>query len=293
VSIDSSPPAQPPQLSPDGKWVWDGSQWQPVVTAEPTHGAVFPSWNSIKVDPADPVAPVGPVAPVAPVADAVLPTPALYEPQYQVPAPAVDYSFAAAEPSTPLWEQPAGSGAGKYLYFGAGLVVLVMLMLILNSMNFISLPWPGAGSSTSNQVATPSPSTPVGGTEFARADHFLNDTLAPALLSLDKTLPTLQTTCNGTLSNACFNAINATDKELQNVLSVISHSTIPLCIAGAMNKLRNDFEGMHGGLGIALNGYQNNSTQIVGQGLYRFASMAQPLQADAQAVTTAEQTCAH
>ena len=80
MSIDASPPAQPPQMSPDGNWVWDGSQWQPVTGVEPTHEGVFAAYAQ-KVEAADQAVGVAqPAAVAAPV---------------QATAPAVDYSYPA------------------------------------------------------------------------------------------------------------------------------------------------------------------------------------------------------
>jgi hypothetical protein len=286
VSIDASPPAQPPQLSPDGKWVWDGTKWQPVAGVEPVHMGIFPAWNSITVDPAEPV-----VEPVqqAPVQQApVQQTPMQFNPE---PEPVVDYGLpAVSEPVVPLWQQRPASGLTTYMYVGVGVVVLVMAMILLNSMNFIQLPWPGSGSSSSNQtVASPTPNNT--GTEFVRAERFLNSSLEPAVISMSKTLPTMSQVCVGTLSNSCFNAIGTTDQQVQTVVLVIDRGSVPLCIAGPVNKIRADFQGMHAGLQAALTGFQNNDRAAVGNGLTRFSSFGPALKTDGDALTAAEQTC--
>jgi len=137
VSIDAGPPAQPPQLSPDGNWVWDGSQWQPVAGAgaAPAHAGVFKAYEAIAVE-----------AP-APTVDAV-PLGVQYEQQY--PAPAPDYSYGGSQPDViPLWQQGKGGSYGRYLYFGAAVVLFVMVLIVLNSMNFVQLPFISAGSSSS------------------------------------------------------------------------------------------------------------------------------------------------
>ena len=79
MSIDTGPPAQPPQLSPDGNWVWDGSQWQPVASAgaAPAHAGVFKAYDAIVVEP------------VAPTIEAAPPA-VQYEQQYPLPVPAPD-----------------------------------------------------------------------------------------------------------------------------------------------------------------------------------------------------------
>jgi hypothetical protein len=286
VSIDASPPAQPPQLSPDGKWVWDGTKWQPVAGVEPVHVGIFPAWNSITVDPGEPA--VEPVQQAPAQQAQVQQTPMQFNPE---PEPVVDYGLPAApEQVVPLWQQRPATGVSTLMYVGAAVVVLVMAMIVLNSMNFIQLPWPGSGSSSSNQAAA-SPTPNNTGTEFVRAQRFLNTSLEPAVLSLDKTLPTMTQVCVGTLSNSCFDAISSTDQQVQNVVSVIDHGSVPLCIAGPVNKLRVDFQGMHAGLQAALTGFQNNDRAAVGNGLTRFSSFGPALKTDGDALTAAEQTC--
>ena len=135
MSVDASPPIQPPQLSPDGKWVWDGAQWQPVVGVDSGRAAVFPSWNSIEVPAAQPAVDAVPLA-------------VQYEPAAQYQPPAVDYSYAAAdEPIVQLWNQPKKGGKTIFLYPVAGLAVLVMAMIVLNSVGYIAFPWNSAGAS--------------------------------------------------------------------------------------------------------------------------------------------------
>ena len=247
---------------------------------------IFPAWNSITVDPVETVA--EPVQQASVQQAPVQQTPMQFNPE---PEPVIDYGLpAVSEPVVPLWQQRPASGLTTYMYVGVGLVVLVMAMLVLNSMNFIQLPWPGSGSSSSNQaVASPTPDNT--GTEFVRAQRFLNTSLEPAIISLEKTLPTMSQVCVGTLSNSCFNAIGSTDQQVQNVVSVIDHGSVPLCIAGAVNKLRADFQGMHAGLQAALTGFQNNDRAAVGNGLSRFGSFGTPLKTDGDALSAAEQTC--
>jgi hypothetical protein len=206
------------------------------------------------------------------------------------PEPAVDYGLPAVpEQVVPLWQQRPATGVSTLMYVGAAVVVLVMAMIVLNSMNFIQLPWPGASSSSNQAAASPTPNNT--GTEFVRAERFRTTSLEPAVISLNKTLPTMSQVCVGTLSNSCFSAIGATDLEVQNVVSVIDHGSVPLCIAGPVNKLRVDFQGMHAGLQAALTGFQNNDRAAVGNGLNRFAAFGPALKTDGDALTTAEQTC--
>lgn len=281
MSVDPGPPIQPPQLSPDGKYVWDGSQWQPIADpAEPVHKAVFAAWNSIEVEPADPaVEGVRPIPMQAP-AQVQVQAPVLI----QAPAPEIDYAYEVDEPIIPLWQQPTRSGKTNYLYAGAGLVVFVIAIMLLNSFNFFQLPWFNSGSSASSvQSPQPTPVVDLTRSEFGRADRFLNGSLGPALASLAETVQQMQT-CNGTLSNSCYDAINSTEPEVKKVLSVIDHGTIPPCIAAPMKSFRTDVVNMDAGIQLALKGYKDNQRGEVGNGITQFARGAQSMAADGKTV---------
>ena len=295
MSVDAGPPIPPPQLSPDGKYVWDGSQWQAIAdSSEPVHKGVFAAWNSIHVEPADPVAELAQRAPIQVQAPASMPVQMTSPMQVEAPPPEIDYSYTVNDPTiTPLWLKSTSSGVSKYLYFGAGLVVVVIVLMILNSLNFMSLPFVGAGSRTDR--ATKSSPTPPSYTpatvrsEFSRADGFLNGSLAPAMDSLVQPITAMQS-CNGTLSNACFDAMNRAGPPLKNVLTVIDRGPILQCIAAPMKQLRSDFANMQIGLTRALKGYNDNQRAELDSGLYAFVRNAQALSADAKAVDQAAKT---
>lgn len=280
MSIDAGPPAQPPQLSPDGQWVWDGSQWQPVASgAEPVHRGVFAAWSSIQVEPANQVA------------EAVQQPAVQYEPQYQVPAPAVDYSYGAPEPDvTPLWQQRRGGGYGRYLYFAAALMLFVIVLIVLNSMNFVQLPFISTGSNTTPQAA-PSPTPDATGPDSARADRTLDGSLKPALAALDQTLPALNQSCTGIASTACFDAVTAADQQAKRLMTVIANSDIPSCIRVPMTKMRADAKGMDDQLQAALQGFPSNNKAAVSSGVNGFRSYRQAATADFNAAVLAAKKC--
>jgi len=295
VSVDAGPPIPPPQLSPDGKYVWDGSQWQAIAdSSEPVHKGVFAAWNSIHVESADPVADLAQRAPIQVQAPASMPVQMTSPMQVEAPPPEIDYSYTVNDPTiTPLWLKSTSSGVSKYLYFGAGLVVVVIVLMILNSLNFMSLPFIGAGSRT-DRAAKSSPTPPsytpaTVRSEFSRADGFLNGSLAPAMDSLVQPITAMQS-CNGTLSNACFDAMNRAGPPLKNVLTVIDRGPILQCIAAPMKQLRSDFANMQIGLTRALKGYNDNQRAELDSGLYPFVRNAQALSADAKAVDQAAKT---
>jgi hypothetical protein len=266
-------------MSPDGNWVWDGSQWQPVTGVEATHTGVFAAYAR-KVEAADQSA--GEAQPVA----AAVAGPAV---DYSYPAPAVDYGYPAVESDVPLWQPPKNTSKSIVLYACAAVVVLVMLMMVLNSLNLVSLPFFGA-SSSAPQAAKPSPSAYPIRSEFGRADDFLKGSLAPAMATFQQTMPGLQA-CTGSLSNSCFDAITASDSQMKNLLSVIDHGTIPLCLATPMKKYRSDLASMEAALQLGLKGYKDNQVGEVTNGVNQFVRVAGALQGDTNAVNSAAQKC--
>jgi hypothetical protein len=271
-------------MSPDGNWVWDGSQWQPVTAVEPTHEGVFAAYAP-KVEAAEQaVAATPPMAVAAPVQVA---PPA---PQYQYPAPAAEY-YPPAESVVPLWQQPKSSGKTVYLYAGGAVVLFLMVLIVLNTINFLSLPFIGGRNSSNSPVATkPSPSAAaVTRSEYSRADIFLNVSFGPALATFGQIDPQMAT-CSGEFTNTCFHAMTITDPPLKNVLTVIDQGSIPPCIADPMAKFKTDLGFMEGGLQTALKAYQtSNHSQLV-DGLYRFTHYGVFLNPDVQAADSALKT---
>jgi hypothetical protein len=244
----------PPQVSPDGKWIWDGQKWLPIP-------------------------PAGPVAPPESV-------------PYSAPQPEPVAIVYPAEVSPPLWQEPAGSTQlSPYRIGAAGAVVLVLIVLLLNATNIISIPWPWIPAAPTVTMIHASPRPIV--SDYVLADRFLNGELGPAITTLANTLPAVQASCApaNNLSSACRTAVNATNTQMLNVLSVIDHAGVPNCIAVGTKALRNDLQGMSGGIGVALHGFQDNSSDEVNTGIYHFAFVAQSLQTDANAINAEVPTC--
>jgi hypothetical protein len=283
VSIDASPPAQPPQMSPDGNWVWDGSQWQPVTGVEPIHEGVFAAYAH-KVEAADQA--VGVAQPGAVGVPVQVPAPAMDDP-YPAPAPAADY-YPATDPVVPLWQQQKSSGKSVYLYVGGAVVLFLMVLIVLNSISLVSLPFIGT-SSKSQQGAKPPPSANPVRSEFGRADDFMKGSFVPALLTLEQVMPRISN-CNGTLSNSCIDAMNAIDDQMKNFLSVIDHRTIPLCIAPQVKRYRSDLASMEAGLQLGLKGYKDNQDSEVTNGVNQYTRGLPNLPGDFTALDKAVKT---
>ena len=257
-------------MSPDRKWVWDGTAWQPVAA----HEAVFPNWNGITVEPAPAAAEVA-----QPVVEAAPAPP---------PVPITSYAVPDSAPvsSAPLWQRPE-TGLNKYLYIGAGVVVLVIGIMVLNSLGSISWPWSPAPASSSPTAAKATPAPVTTRSDYGFATHFEAGLLGPAVSGFNETTPTLKGTCNGILTISCQNAITATDTQLKNVVAVIDHAAVPLCIAAPVARLRVDMVAMDDALQATLTGYNNNRSSEVKQGLYRFNIAYRPLVPDYGAIDRA------
>jgi hypothetical protein len=279
-------------VSPDGRYIWNGSQWLPIAdpsmpagppvalgppaSAAPpdttSHQGIFPNWNGIKVD-----------AP-APVAMAPFPV------QMARPAPAVTYGMnpiEAAKPSQPPWYiQP--TGLSKYLYYGAILVVVVIVALLIRAY-VPSIPW--FGSST-DYTPSPSPSPPqlTQRSEYLRADAYIKNVVTPTIGQLNDTIRTQHETCNGTLTVSCLGAITENDNQFKSTLVALDHANAPECLAPYALKLRTDLITADGTLQQAFLGYKQNRKAAVAQSLSRFAVAIKPLAANIKALTTAQQT---
>src|SRR5690348_7496229 len=162
-------------LSPDGKWVWDGTQWQPIAH----HESVFPSWQSVAA-----VEPAAVQAPIPVPTPAAMPTPALVQPMNPMMYPQV------GAPAAPLWKpKPKATGISYPLYFAAGIVGIVIVLIVLNSVFPLWLLLPGPKAA----AAPPSPKAPAvpalsQRSDYARADYFANTLLAPQLRTLNPAL---------------------------------------------------------------------------------------------------------
>ena len=236
-------------LSPDGKWVWDGQQWQPIAQ----HESVFPSWQSIAVEPAA-------AAPVAPVAPAAMPGPA---PAIVQPAvnPAM-YFPQAPQQNAPLWkrgQEPKQTGMNNMLYIAAGVVVIVIILVVLNSVFplWLLLPGPKASAGPPPPKASPVPQLAVR-SDYGRADYFINVQLGKEMETLNPALTATSQECTKQLTNSCEAALTAVVPEIKTTVGIIDKATLPLCISPQVAKVRVDIMNMQSALDVAGNAYNHN-----------------------------------
>src|SRR5258708_16208256 len=184
MSIGSSPPQTPPQLSHDGRWVGDGQKWQhvPVVVGD-LAGIV-------------PVAAAAAAPATAPARAVVVYSP----PKYVAPPP--------EEPVVPLWQEPPRQGISMYLFVAAAAVVLIMAMMALNSLQIYRFPWQSDGQSQARPTAVPTQLL-TARTDYALAGRFLNFSLAPAVAPLNLPFPPTVQSSAGTPTTTALNPIPA------------------------------------------------------------------------------------
>lgn len=258
-------------LSPDGKWVWDGTQWRPIAH----HETLFPSWQSLTVEPAAPAAEAVRVA--APVAVLTQPVdPGLAYPSMPQTAPA--------------WRQrePKATGANFYLYFIAGIVGIVIILVVLNSVFPLWLYLPGPKASNAPAAAQASPPPQVAHrSDFARADHFVSGLLPPAIADMNQLLVPVNLACGKALTISCQNALDAAAPKVKNVLSVVDHNPVPGCIVAPVAKVRADLAGMDAALQGASKAYTDNQSPELAAGMSGYFKSSAPLAADVRALGAA------
>ena len=278
MSTGPTPPQSGPLLSPDGKWVWDGTQWQPIAHRE----TLFPSWQAITVEPA------APVAVQAPPRVATAPTPALFQPIDPALFPS------AQEAAPPPWRREAkGTGVNWYLYFIAGVMGIVIILVVLNSVFPLWLYLPGPKPADAPAAAKASPIPPVAHrSDFARADHFVSGVLPPQMATLTQDLTPVSQSCNRQLTIICQNDISTARPEVKTVLSVMDANPVPQCIAAPVAKLRADLATIDAALTAADKAYNDNQASELVPAIATYSRAASHLGADVTALTpTMKATC--
>lgn len=264
-------------LSPDGKWVWDGSRWLPLADpATASHHAVFAAWNGIRVE--------APVVEAAPVVQAPRPAP---RPAARYAAPAPAPAPAPAEP-VPLWREQADTGLNKYLYMAAGLIALVVLGVMVNSFG-ITLPWMQVTSSGPKAAAGPPPLATRSG--YAQAERFITGYLAPAMDDMNQRITTTREVCVGPVTISCQEALTETDNQAQALLVIVDKNTVPTCIATPVARFRGDVSRVHDDLQTVMKSFTGSNTFQTATYISRYAGAVPAVPADYAAITAAKATC--
>jgi len=262
-------------LSPDGKWVWDGTQWRPIAH----HETLFPSWQGISVEPAGPVA----EAVQAPVQLAA-PAGVLTQP--------VDpgLAYPSMPQNAPAWrrKEPKATGANYYLYFIAGVVGIVIILVVLNAVFPLWLYLPGPKASNAPAAAQASPPPPVAHrSDFARADYFVSGVLPPALADLNHVLQPVGLSCTRALTVSCQNALDAAVPKLKGILPVFDKNPVPLCVSAPVARVRADLVGLNNAVQAGEKAYADNQAQELAAAMSAYSAFSGAYGRDVPAIAAA------
>ncbi len=278
MSSPGGPPAQPPQLSPDHKWFWDGSAWQPIAQ----HEAVFPTWRG-----------VGAGLPTAQAAPAVqrIPSPPP-QPARRAPVGAPAYRLAPPPPNqaaAPLWRQDNRRlGPGRYLYFAAGAIALVLVGVVLTSLGTITLPWQQAAAQPA--VASPTPAL-SSRSDRGVADSFINGMLSPRLADVYDSIVMMRQACPAGMTASCQDGLVGIDNRTGRLLQQIDAATVPLCIAAPTAAIRLDLSKVDGWAQYSIKAFRANRAADVQTGWTQLSATYTLVQADGNAVVNASKVC--
>jgi len=275
VSPQTGPPVGAPQLSPDHKWIWDGTQWRPIAV----HEAAFREWKAVGSD-----LPVG--APQA-MPEAVQPAPRV------AARPTIPAVYAPVTPApaqvTPLWEQGrTGTGISKYLYLATGAVMLLVAAIYLSSLNPVAMPWYRAPAG--HTVPSPTP-TLTARSDYVRADRFVNQVLAPPMSELSQSMLLVKQICYGALTSSCEDAMIGEDNQVAIVSTVVQKEAVPLCIAAPVTKMKADLVAADTAIQAGKKAYTNNRSSELGAALGALRGANSAIQGDASAMATAAKSC--
>lgn len=276
-------------LSPDGKWVWDGQQWQPIAQ----HESVFPSWQSIATDAA---------APAAPAAASPFPMQAPAPTPYAVQAPAVVQPvnpalfYPQAQASAPLWEKGREAKPGmtpNYLYFGAGLVVIVIVLVVLNSVFPLWLLLPGPKPPPAPASPRPSPLPALSQrSDYARADYFINTVWPSLQKDLQPALTNVSQQCTRQLTNSCQTSLTQAEPLIQSTLKGIDQApSQPQCIAAQVTKLRADVAALGNAMQAADKAFADNQGAELQAAMRAYTQSGAAYAGDLGAIIRLTKTC--
>jgi hypothetical protein len=264
-------------LSPDHKWVWDGTEWQPVTDpSNPAHRAVFAAWTSLAAPSPTPEAGMAVPGPRA----------------VRSPAPAPTHPrLGSADPSPlPLWQRRS-TGLNRYLYIGTAAVVLLMGVILLNAMGPITLTLPWSPPAIAPQQARPAAKVlaPLSArSDYGRADRFLKGVLAPAMVTMNGTLAPVRQYCDGNLTLTCGNTMSPATRQVKLVLALFGSETIPACIAPAASKVKADLGSIDASLQAMKRAFDANQSRTFIVYAVAIRNSAAPVQSDLAAATRAE-----
>jgi hypothetical protein len=308
VSTGSSPPAQPPMMSPDGKWVWNGQKWIPVAV----HESVFHQYTDAvaaaqaeaplaetmvtpPVNPFSTVTPGGvPASPFASPPSGYTVPPRSSAPAVVSPAISAPMSYTTGD-SVPPWQQWASGGRerSRTMYLAGAFIAVVLGVILLIYFGMSEIPFLRADNQNggnASPAATPMPQL-TARSDSAVAGRYVAYVINPAVDVINQPLTNYIQACNGTLSFSCEDALNALKDATDTALSRFA-TPPPPCIGTQVAKVKQDLIYMQTGVARALKGYNDNNRDELLSGLGTFNNGAHPLvTVDAKAVAKAQTAC--
>jgi hypothetical protein len=258
-------------MSPDGKWIWDGSQWRPL----PVHEAIFPHWKSVGagVTAADVTPPAASRAGRAGASEG---------PAYRLAAPAPLIA-------SPVWRQPSRSGtANKFMYVAGGAVACLLVVgIVFGSVTALSRSSQPTPLAPATSVPTTGPTTR---SDSARAAYLVKSLEAP-MADLKDNLALMGSACRVGLTSSCADSLIAIDNNLGALVPILEKATVPRCIAAQEGPLKSDIAQMSAGAQLAYKGYKDNKKTEFTTGASQIYAVSGRVQSEFTAMKSVAATC--
>lgn len=260
MTSDASPPIVSPQLSPDGRWVWDGAQWRPVAVREAAFGAFKKAGEAVPTRDSMPV----PLRPATP------------SPLMQAPA------WGGAKAS-------ARKGIPQYAYIGGGaLAALLIVALILGVLPRLLAP---AQQANTTPVATPTAAPgPATRSDAAEAAYVLS-VLTPHVDDIKNAILIVKGVCRAGMTSSCQDSLNTINNTLPPLAAALQRAVVPSCVAAQEARLLTDLNATIAGVQLALKGFKDNSKAAFKDGMAAATKHGPPMNADYIAIRSAVPTC--
>ena len=260
MATDAVPPVAAPQLSPDGRWVWDGAQWRPVAVREAAFAAFKRAGEGVPTQ--------GTMAPAL--------RPATPSPLMQ--APTWGRGPAAAKPGIP-----------KYAYVGGGAVAafIVAALLLVGVPALLASARPATKTPVASPSVAPGPQTRSDSAKAA----FVVTTLAAPMATLKDAASQVAPLCRPGMTTSCEEALLSAGNAAGAVVPVLQKISVATCIAPQQTRLVSDMNALNAGIQLALKAFKDGKKAEFTSGVRSASTYAPRVQSDYAAVKTASAGC--
>jgi len=275
-----------PPISPDGRWWWDGQQWQSLLSPDGTHRWDGKAWVPVRLAATAPVAAApGEVPSWLPAESAA----ALRGPP--------EFAASTSAPAEPMPSWSAEPKRGRpWVMWGAVAVGAALILLVFLSVKDILPPLPSLPTFDSGKppARVPARATPdLSLTQHQRADKLINVQLPPTLVDAGQAEQTMVADCGGghQLDPACRLAMSDTYHKLGAIVDQIDRSDVPPCIQAPLQDFRNRVNLAANDLAQAIQYYDSKDGAHESQLIDDYVRVIQSTAPLAQAVQTAFNAC--